>query len=72
MTTTIKAGKLITTYDGKCRGPRYGEVYTASAGEKGYVAGYRTHASAGLGLLGVERFDSLKAAQDYAVQCSDN
>lgn len=70
--TTNEIGKLITTHEGKCRGPRYGEVYTAPAGEKGFVAGYRSHANRGLGLIGREWFATQKEAQDYAVQVSDN
>lgn len=70
--TTTKVGKLISTQDGRVRGPRYGEVYTAPAGGKGYYAGYRSHANPGLGLMGVEHFDTLRVAEDYAVQCSDN
>lgn len=70
-TATKKLGKLITTHDGRCAGPRYGEVYTAPAGEQGYYAGYRSHAVAGLGLMGVKHFATLKAAQDYAVRVTD-
>ena len=70
--TATKIGKLITTHDGRCHGPHYGEVYTAPAGEKGYYAGYRSHANAGLGLMGVRYFDRLQDAQDYAVRVTDN
>lgn len=68
----IKTGKLITTHDGRCHGPRYGEVYTAATGEHGFVAGYRSHANYGLGLMGVRHFATQREAQDYAVQVSDN
>lgn len=66
---TEQLGKLICTHDGRCRGPRYGQVYTCTNG--GYVAGYRTHASRGLGLIGRKWFKAKKSAEDYAVQCSD-
>ena len=69
---TEKLGKLITSHSGKCRGPRYGEVYTAPQGEAGFIAGYRSHASEGLGLMGREWFAKQKDSQDYAVQVSDN
>lgn len=65
---TERLGKLISTEDGRTSGPRYGEVYTAPAGEKGYIAGYRTHANEGLGLIGRKWFATLKAAQNYAVK----
>ena len=71
MTTELKLGKLITTHDGRCRGPRYGEVYTAAAGETGFIAGYRSHAAFGLGLIGARHFAKRLAAQNYAVQCTD-
>ena len=67
-----RLGTLITTHEGRCRGPKYGEVYTAANGEQGFVAGYRTHANPGLGLIGRQWFAKQKQAQDYAVQCSDN
>lgn len=64
-------GKLISSEDGKVRGPRYGLVYTAPAGGKGYVAGYRTRVAPNAKLMGAQTFATLKAAQDYAVQVSD-
>ena len=67
-----KIGKLISSQEGKCKGPCYGQIYTAPAGEKGYVAGYRSFAVSGQGLMGIENFATLKAAQDYAVTVSDN
>ena len=64
---TEKLGTLITTHNGRCHGPRYGEVYTAPKGEQGYIAGYCSHASQGLGLIGREWFATLKEAQIYAL-----
>ena len=67
---TEQLGKLICDLDGRVRGPRYGQVYTCTAG--GYVAGYRTHASVGLGLIGRQWFSTKRAAENHAVACSDN
>lgn len=67
---TEQLGKLIYDLDGRVRGPRYGQVYTCTAG--GYVAGYRTHASTGLGLISRKWFAGKAAAVNYAVAHSDN
>ena len=68
---TEKLGKLVANMDGNCRGPRYGQVYTAPEGEKGFIAGYRNQASEGVGLMGRKWFATQKQAEDYAVQVSD-
>ena len=65
---TETLGKLISTQDGHTGGPCYGECYTAPAGEHGYIAGYRRHDAAGLGLIGRKWFASKKDALDYMVQ----
>lgn len=69
--STTKLGKLISSEEGKCRGPRYGQVYTAPAGEKGFVAGCKNTSCLSLGLLYAERFPTLSDAQDYAVSLTD-
>ncbi len=66
-TTSTKVGKLILHRDGHTGRPQFGEIYTAPAGEKGFVAGYRDHANLGLGLLSIERFATLAAAEQYLV-----
>lgn len=70
-TPAQKLGKLVSSEEGKVRGPSYGQVYTAPAGGKGYIAGYRSRVAIGQGLMGAQAFATLKAAQDYAVQVSD-
>lgn len=65
-------GKLIYSLEGRCRGPKFGEVYTAPAGEQGFIAGYRSTAVSGIGLVGRKWFATRKAAQDFAVKSSDN
>ncbi len=67
---TTKLGKLVSSEAGKCAGPKYGEVYTAPAGEHGYIAGYRSTANVGLGLMSRKWFPTLRQAQDYSVQVS--
>jgi hypothetical protein len=79
MTTTkididsVDVSKCLAVYNssGYCAGPRYGMVY-AIGGGNGYIAGYRSSANEGLGLMGRKHFVSLKAAKDFAVQSSDN
>lgn len=64
----MKTGKMIETMDGKTSYPTFGEVYTAAAGGKGYVAGYKNRTCLSQGLMGAKEFASLRKAQDYAVQ----
>lgn len=44
-------GTCIKTYSGRTKGPHYGEAYTAPEGEQGYISGYRSTHSEGLGLM---------------------
>ncbi len=65
-------GKLISTQDGRCSGPSYGEVYTAPKGQSGYIAGYRNKSCLGLGLMGREWHATMRAAQEAALRMTDN
>ena len=67
---TATLGTLISSLSGYCAGPEYGEVYTAPQGQSGFIAGYRTSASPGLGLIGRRKFASKTAALNYAQRCS--
>ena len=66
-TYKVELGTLISSENGRCGGPQYGEVYTAPKGQKGYIAGYRRHDCVGAGLMGIERFETLQAAQSYSI-----
>jgi hypothetical protein len=70
--STTKLGKCITSYDGRCTGPRYGEVYTVPAGYEGYVSGARSHASPSLGLMEPQWHNTLEEAKDRAWSLSDH
>jgi len=66
-----KLGKLISNQDGRCGGPRYGQVYTAPEGDHGFIEGYRRKDNEGLGLIGRKWFATRKAALDYAAKVTD-
>lgn len=66
-----KLGKLILSYEGRCRGPEYGEVYTAPEGQHGYYAGCRSHAVPGAGLMDVKHFARLEDAENHACWLTD-
>jgi hypothetical protein len=69
--TNMKLGKLISSEDGKCKGPCYGVVYTAPEGGKGYIAGHRNRTVPNAAILIAERFAKLSDAQDFAVRSTD-
>lgn len=69
-TSGTQTGKLITSHQGRCRGPRYGEVYTAPAGHAGYVSGRRNDTVPGR-LMDCEWHATQAAAQDRAVTLCD-
>lgn len=63
-TTTSELGTLIVNRDGRTPGPRYGQIYTAPQGQRGYIALVRNRA-AGNHAYEHESFATLAQAQDY-------
>jgi hypothetical protein len=65
---TEKLGKMIMNNEGRTAGPKYGQVFTAPAGEHGFIAGYRRTDNEGLGLIGREWFAKKRDAENYATK----
>ena len=64
---TDRLGELVINRDGHVSGPRYGQVYTAPAGEKGYIAGVRNKAAGDQLYARVWRA-TVEEAEDYLVE----